>query len=562
MKLDIPVPRISNVDTYEKDLPPNYALPKSYVRYCRPSVEEIQNRVDYNLDLEDETWLKNHPRFGTKLKNGVELTSKGDFTENDEHNDNIALKHNGSDTFPNLVASKFKERDGIKLYAVQDEDCPFAESSIPTLSLPMFQQMLDLLEKATEFETIITLSQAERLILGKIPSLLQIFKTSGTSGPTINCDKKRKKNSNTTVRVVINDVYNYWIQKRSKLKKPLMRKYWPTTATNDTNPHLVFRPREKEKYRLRKKRVNDYDAYKKMRQLRNDFAQVRLLLDLIYKREELSRTMLDMQCDWFDQRIYDMVDTSGLSRESDIISHDDIDRVLDIPKHFDTSNLDRGKKRKRKKINNNGKSQSISPVPTPEIKASESKVEQPSIDNKTAQPQKVVADQDHPPLFLHPLETRESYVSSWNHAVPFVSSYVDSHPTPTFRFRHRPRIGRGGRVIIDRLPRPGNPNIPSINVFMSGDDNRLRASKKIQSKLLNLLPEPLDHEKLKHRMEQIAADALSDDETNRSVNVTAASDSATQDENDGEEILVKTSEWMETDEQLWGEELCPIIGEV
>lgn len=117
-------------------------------------------------------------------------------------------------------------------------------------------------------------------------------------------------------------------------------------------------------------------------------------------------------------------------------------------------------------------------------------------------------------------------------------------------------------MIIDRLPRPGNPNIPSINVFMSGDDNRLRASKKIQSKLLNLLPEPLDHEKLKHRMEQIAADALSDDETNRSVNVTAASDSATQDENDGEEILVKTSEWMETDEQLWGEELCPIIGEV
>ena len=160
VKLDIPVPRISNVDTYEKDLPPNYALPKSYVRYCRPSVEEIQNRVDYNLDLEDETWLKNHPRFGTKLKNGVELTSKGDFTENDEHNDNIALKHNGSDTFPNLVTSKFKERDGIKLYAVQDEDCPFAESSIPTLSLPMFQQMLDLLEKATEFETIITLSKS------------------------------------------------------------------------------------------------------------------------------------------------------------------------------------------------------------------------------------------------------------------------------------------------------------------------------------------------------------------------------------------------------------------
>ena len=67
MKLDIPVPQISNVDTYDKDVPATYEVPRSYIRYCRPSAEQLENKIDYNLDLEDELWLENQPRFGTKI---------------------------------------------------------------------------------------------------------------------------------------------------------------------------------------------------------------------------------------------------------------------------------------------------------------------------------------------------------------------------------------------------------------------------------------------------------------------------------------------------------------
>jgi hypothetical protein len=51
-------------------------------------------------------------------------------------------------------------------------------------------------------------------------------------------------------QAVWNDVYSYWKHKRQKINKPLLRRYWPVTSANDTDPHKVFRPREKERYKV------------------------------------------------------------------------------------------------------------------------------------------------------------------------------------------------------------------------------------------------------------------------------------------------------------------------
>ena len=40
-------------------------------------------------------------------------------------------------------------------------------------------------------------------------------------------------------------VRSYWFQKQNQLRKPLLRQFWPKTAISDTDPHNVFRPREK-----------------------------------------------------------------------------------------------------------------------------------------------------------------------------------------------------------------------------------------------------------------------------------------------------------------------------
>ena len=85
------------------------------------------------------------------------------------------------------------------------------------------------------------------------------------------------------------DIYQYWIAKRQKLHKPLCRKYWPATAASDTNPLLVFRPREKERYKLRKHRRNDLSSFRKLQSIRREFAKARVLLQLIHERELLKK---------------------------------------------------------------------------------------------------------------------------------------------------------------------------------------------------------------------------------------------------------------------------------
>ena len=50
---------------------------------------------------------------------------------------------------------------------------------------------------------------------------------------------------------MLTDVHKMWKSKRSKLGKPLLKQFWSQTSVQDTNPHHVFRPREKEKYAFR-----------------------------------------------------------------------------------------------------------------------------------------------------------------------------------------------------------------------------------------------------------------------------------------------------------------------
>ncbi|KAF1782683.1 Ankyrin repeat-containing domain [Phytophthora cactorum] len=139
------------------------------------------------------------------------------------------------------------------------------------LSQERFGQMLDALEKASALlnPNVMTLAEAEDVFA------------------------KRLSMHKTPLNRVTCDVYAYWAAKRQKLRRPLLRRFWPQTPLNDTNPHAVFRPREKERYKLRKHRKNDLEGFRKLQQLRVDFERVRRLLDLVRRRERAKRLQLD-----------------------------------------------------------------------------------------------------------------------------------------------------------------------------------------------------------------------------------------------------------------------------
>ena len=327
-----------------------------------------------------------------------------------------------------------------------------------------------------------------------------------------------------TLPTAITSVYNYWMSKRTRLKKPLLRRYWPPTAASNVDPHQVFRQHAKEnKRRLRKKKQNDMEAYKKMKQLKFDFERVGVLCELMGQRECVSELMVELSNEYFEERLHGFVDTTGsassrriegegssLRSSSLLLDHrrNRVESVLNgVPTYFDDGpiiKLKVGKKRKRSSHQqqqqggwNVDSSRDPSRVPhgsmagahhhhhlypgvpggIPHGPAHGSMANLPP--GMTHPPPLAILPPPPPPKpvvvaghdgglpvpnFLQPLASREihSVTHGEDDCVPTMPSYINGKETTTIgdaanvKFRHRPRLGRGGRIVIDRVPCPSD----------------------------------------------------------------------------------------------------------
>jgi enhancer of polycomb-like protein len=540
-KDDIPVPKIKTVESYEKDLSSDYGTPLSYVRYHRPADQELRDHLEYVIDAEDEVWLLNNTKFGGAIaeSDGAEKESNGP-DDNTEPNSSIIISKSIFKTIP--------------------------------LPVSMLEVMLDVMEKATGFDVIVTLIQAEQLILQKLPQLYHMYPVKGKASVVV------------TIRQVINDVYQYWISKRSKLKRPLLRRFWPVTSLDDTNPHLVFRPREKEKYKLRKKRQNDMEAYRKMQQLKHDFSKVRMMLAMVKQREELNRSLVLVQKEWFDQKLYDAVNSSGLCRMSQNLNKQALNKLLRVEKHYDLQEVGGSWRRKRSR---RGGSQHGSGTGSKTTSRSNSPILESSFGTPFGAPMdgtmgihrgrqgtnigtgfqiskmpRLIAGQNNgepAPNFLQPLSTREDYATTYEGVVPHVTTIIDGRPMTTLRFRHRPRVGRGGRICIDRVPLETDPNVAPNTYFRAAAAPSMSLVPK--ERLVDLLPPQINRESLSRRIEDICLSALKEEydaEENAALGMmggAAISTLADAEEGEGSAVVVKMKDWLNTDEQQWGEEL-------
>jgi len=621
-KDDIPVPTIKTVDTYKHDIKPDYGIKTSYVRYNRPSQQELQENLEYIVDAEDEEWLHNNTKFGGSI--GATPAAVA-ISETEQRGEDAAVANDQD----NVQASSSASLSDISKKTI---------TTTAQLPLDMFEIIIDILEKSTGFDMIVPIGHAQDIILERLPQLYQMYPVkaprhirSGVSGGD-GAGRPSPSSSSSgsspvvTIRHVLSDVYHYWMSKRSKLKRPLLRQFWPVTSTEDTNPHSVFRPREKEKYKLRKKRQNDMDSYRKLQQLKEDFSQIRLMLSMIRQREELNRSLIMLQQEWFEQKLYDAVDTSGLCRISQRLDRKSLDELMQVESHYDIQDTggSSGGRRKKQQQSRRGSgtglgvknaSRSTSPVPESSsvnfgLPSHTGGIDSSAEDDGRA-PMKIAGQNggEPAPNFLQPLSTRESYATSWEGSVPPVTTYVDSRQETITRFRHRPRIGRGGRVVIDRLPLPTDPSFSPNTYFIAGHapastsmvktitqsqaqpQTQTGQNEKIErskGRLLDLLPPPLDHDELSRRIEDICLTALQEDykslyqasaESSRgggragvggigghlssavagggsAAGAAGGGEGSSDDveENDGRAVVVSMKDWLDTDDQLWGEE--------
>ncbi|KAL4205524.1 hypothetical protein AMTRI_Chr01g115030 [Amborella trichopoda] len=103
--------------------------------------------------------------------------------------------------------------------------------------------------------------------------------------------------------VIFQSVYNYWKAKRERWQRPILRHLQPPPPVNDTNPYNVFRPREKA-HRLHTRRMqrreNNVQSFEKLRQIRRNLDQAKTVLEALIKREEKKREV--MKCEVNFQR--------------------------------------------------------------------------------------------------------------------------------------------------------------------------------------------------------------------------------------------------------------------
>lgn len=210
--LIIPTPEVTDLadaEVYNKIYPADYKLPRQLI-HMQPFAME-QDIPDYDMDSEDEKWVALQSRK-------MELTPL------------------------------------------------------------QFEEMMDRLEKSSG-QTVVTLNEAKALLKEDDDLIIAVF--------------------------------DYWLNKRLKTQHPLLL----TVKTENrfgsaaNNPYLAFR-RRTEKMQTRKNRKNDETSYEKMLKLRRDLSRAVTLLEMVKRREKTKREHLHLTIEIYEKR-YQAQDFSG-----------------------------------------------------------------------------------------------------------------------------------------------------------------------------------------------------------------------------------------------------------
>ena len=264
----IPTPVVCRNDDYEMTYKEDFVPQESYSRYMQD-----ENVPEYDLTDSDDEWLA---KFNRKVVDRASMS------------------------YAEVGKPSIAYRSGwIPGEKVPDVKITCEDVAIPILTRRRLECMIDALEKESGKRDSI-LIQAEAINL-----LLRAFADSTGLRPREH---------------LVNEIVRYWIQKRSKLGKPLLRRFRQPTSLADTNPHHCFRPREKfiRTTRSRVNRSNDPESFDRMREMRQEMIALRRLLALVHCREIVKRRKVESNFALLDARII----IASSSRESDIFMHD------------------------------------------------------------------------------------------------------------------------------------------------------------------------------------------------------------------------------------------------
>ncbi|KAI1280491.1 Enhancer of polycomb -like protein 1 [Halotydeus destructor] len=347
---------------------------------------------------------------------------------------------------------------------------PFAiESDIPEYDMDsdddawLMRQSQEMDISSLKFETII-----ERL-----------EKSSGQHVVTLNEAKVLLKEDEDHIIAI----YDYWLNKRLSTQHPLIHqvKTEKRDGTNNSNPYVAFR-RRTEKMQTRKNRKNDEASYEKMLKLRRDLTRAVNILELVKHREKTKHEHLKLTIDIFDKR-YHIGDYSGqILADLQAARNKQHQPLFPINNNQFYRNQEKGrskndeaqpvKRRREYKRKPKADATATKEKPSQEVVSS---------DDEASRTQIVEEEDDPDGPYAFRRKQGCSYLASlteqtgnWPWEPPEEGGMGDkryrycmtsiSHPKPRYLGFARRRVGRGGRIIFDRV------GTEMLNV-PSGNDN-------------------------------------------------------------------------------------------
>lgn len=174
----------------------------------------------------------------------------------------------------------FSMDQGIPDYDMDTDDEKWVNQQARKMDITplQFEEMMDRLEKSSG-QQVVTLKEAKLLL---------------------------KEDDDLIIAV-----YDYWLNKRLKTQHPLIPQVKTEKRDGSTvnNPYVAFR-RRTEKMQTRKNRKNDETSYEKMLKLRRDLSRTVTLLEMVKRREKTKREQLHLTIEIFEKR-YQAGDFSG-----------------------------------------------------------------------------------------------------------------------------------------------------------------------------------------------------------------------------------------------------------
>jgi len=258
-------------------------------------------------------------------------------------------------------------------------------------------------------------------------------------------------------------VYDYWLNKRLAVRQSLMPgiKTMNISSNQPQSPYIAFR-RRTEKMQTRKNRKNEEASYEAMLKLRRDLSRAVTLLEMVKRREKTKKEKLNLTLDVFDKRYavrdFDgkLVDYANLCRPKTV-------QPLNIQNWMSMGSPQPKRTYKKRKHHRSGQ-RAMGEMVRAENSLS---VHENQIIEKTASSEDETVNvgsdedmmEDSPFLFrrkegvqyLAPLDHHESSQEKDKSDTFLLTSIPMAGTVRCLGFCRR-RMGRGGRVVVDRIP--------------------------------------------------------------------------------------------------------------